>query len=115
MLDYFDDPSRRPRKKQNPPRIYTLEELQGLRRAAEISRARWRAELAQKGQPVYEAKKPRPRIRKKPRSEADERAKFASALARAEFRRSYWSGEQDSQLRLAMNRRKAPGTVKKPK
>lgn len=106
-MDYFDDPSRRPKKERKQPRIYSHDELEGFRRAAEVSRAKWRAELEARGQQVYEAKRPRSRIRKKPKSEADERTKFASAIARAEFRRSYWNSEQDAQLRAAMAKRKA--------
>lgn len=101
-MDYFDDPSRRQRKKRAPARIYTQEELEGLRRAAEISRDRWRLELETRHQKIYEAKRPRPRRRKKPENGPGERAKFAAALARTEFRRAYWSGEQEARLREAM-------------
>lgn len=113
-MDTFDDPSRRPKKKRNPPRIYSKEELEGLHRAAEISRARWRMELETRNQEIYEVKRPRLRRRKKPENGAGERAKFAAALARTELRRAYWSGEQEARLREAMAKPR-PGGPKKRK
>lgn len=116
-MDYFDDPSQRPRKKRAPARIYSPEDLEGLRRAAEISRARWRAEMETKDQKTYEVKRSRPRRRKQPENGAAERAKFAAALARTEFRRAYWNGEQEARLREAMRQapKAPPGTRKKGK
>jgi hypothetical protein len=49
-----------------------------------------------------------PKLRVRHRRELEEqerRQRYAAALARAELGRFYWSGERDSELKAAINRR----------
>lgn len=82
----------------------TEAEREGIRQVAEIARSNWRAELETKGKTVFQQKRAaRP---KRSKNENAERAKFASRMARSEFRRGYWSADQELRLQEAMARPK---------
>ena len=79
------------RQDRDPPRPLKPEERAGLHRVALEYRAALRAEAAENGKQAVAA--PVPRGETEMDGEADRRARFAAAVARAEFGRFYWKGE----------------------
>jgi hypothetical protein len=96
----------------------TPEQVAAIRRLACGWRDNWRAEIAARNGAATNAPAQR-RDGKSSRPAKTQQAgttRFANAIARDEFGRFYWSGEQAKQLAQALNRkagRKQPGAAKR--